>query len=81
MYKVHRGISPKIFNDLFPLRQADQYNLRNRSQVIIPNVKTVNYGSESLKYLGPKIWETIPSHLKEMETKISIRSKHRKHRM
>ena len=59
MYKVHRGISPKIFNDLFPLRQADQYNLRNRLQFIIPNVKTVNYGSESLKYLGPKVYVYI----------------------
>ena len=26
MYKVHRGISPEILNDLFPLREADQYN-------------------------------------------------------
>ena len=55
MYKVHRGISPEILNDLFLLKQADQYNLRNRSQVIIPNVKTVNHGFESLIYLGPKI--------------------------
>ena len=49
MYKVHRGISLEILHDLFPLRQADQYNLRNRSQFIIPNVKTVNHGSESLR--------------------------------
>ena len=41
MYKVHCGISPEILNVFFPLRQADQYNLRNRSQFIIPNVKTV----------------------------------------
>ena len=25
MYKIYRGISPNILNDLFPLRQADQY--------------------------------------------------------
>ena len=63
MYKVHRGISPEILLDLFPLSQADQYSLRNRSQFF--NVKTVNHGLESLRYLGPKIWETIPSHLKK----------------
>ena len=68
MYKVHRGISPEILNDLFPLGQADQYNLRNRSQFIIPNMKTVNHGFESLRYLGPKIWETIPSPLKEIDS-------------
>ena len=66
MFKVHRGISPEILNYLFPLRQADQYNLRSRSQIIIPNVKTVNHGFESIRYLGPKIWETIQSHLKKI---------------
>ena len=68
MYKVHCGISPEILNDLFPLRQADKYNLRNRSQFVIPNVKTVNHGFESLRYLGPKVYETIPSHLKEIDS-------------
>ena len=68
MYKEHHGISPEILTDLFPLRQADQYNLRNRSQFIIPNVKTVNHGFESLRYLGPKIWETTSSHLKEIDS-------------
>ena len=64
MYKVYRAISPEISNDLFPLRQADQYSLRYRSQFIIPNVKTVNHGFENLNiYLVPKICETIPSHL------------------
>ena len=56
VYKVHRGISPEILNNLFLLRQADQYNFKN--------AKNVNHGFESLRYLGPKIWETIPSYLK-----------------
>ena len=77
MNKVHRGISPEILNDFISpeilndflsLRQADQYNSRNRSQIIISNVKTGNNGFESLRYLGPKIWETIPSHLKEIDS-------------
>ena len=58
--------SPEILNDLFPSRQADQYNLKNRAQFIIPNVKTVNH--ESLRYLECKVCETIPSHLKEMDS-------------
>ena len=65
MYKVHRGISLEILNDLFPLCQPDRYNLRERSQFIIPNVKTVNHSFESLRYLGPEIWETISSHFKK----------------
>ena len=54
MYKVHSDISPEILNGIFPLRQDDQYNLRNRSQFIIPNKKTVKDSFESLRYLGPK---------------------------
>ena len=50
MHKVHRGISPELLNDLFLLREADLYNLRNRSQFIIPNVKTENHGFQSLRY-------------------------------
>ena len=68
----------EILNDLFPLRQAYQYNLRSRSQFIIPNVKTVNHDFESLRYLGPKTWETIPSHLKEIDFLKNVPSKYRK---
>ena len=57
MFKTHGGVLSEILNDLFPLRQADQYNLRNRSQFIIPNVKTVNH--VFLRYLGPKIWDSL----------------------
>ena len=31
-------------------------------------MKTVNHSFESLRYLGPKMWETIPSHLKETDS-------------
>ena len=31
-------------------------------------MKTVNHGFESLRYLGPKIWETISLHLKETDS-------------
>ena len=39
MYKTHRGISPAILDDPFPLGQADQYYLRNRSKLIILSMK------------------------------------------
>ena len=38
------------------------------TQFIIPNVGTVNHDFESLRYLEPKIWETISSHLKEINS-------------
>ena len=65
MFKTHGGVSSEILNDLFPLRQADQYNLRKRSQFIIPNVKTVNH--VFLRYLGPKIWDSLKNFKNAIE--------------
>ena len=50
------------------LLSFDLVTERNRSQFIIPNVKTVNHGFVSLRYLGPKIWETILPHLKDIDS-------------
>ena len=58
----------ETLNDLFPLRQADQYYLRGSSQFITLNVKTAHHSFESVTYLWSKIWETIPSHFKEIDS-------------
>ena len=34
---------------------------------MIPTVKSVNYGLESIRFLGPKIWESVPNNLKNKE--------------
>ena len=34
----------------------------------MPPAKTVNHGLESLSYIGSKLWDSIPSHMKEIES-------------
>ena len=68
MYKIYHGISPTIMNEIFTLRHRNQYNLRNWTYFDAPKVKTVNHGSESVRYLGSKIWEIIPAYMKELDT-------------
>ena len=51
--------------EIFTLRQ---YNLTNWTYFDVPKVRTVNHGSESVRYLGPKIWEIISTHIKELDT-------------
>ena len=52
------SMSP-IFSELF--RRLDIcYNLRSNSNFAVPNVKSVFYGSESISYLGQKIWDIVP---------------------
>ena len=60
MYKAANGISPKIMNDIFKLRENTHHNLRHTSQFLVDPIYSVFNGSESALYLRPKIWEQIP---------------------
>ena len=68
MYKIYHGVSPTITNEIFTLRHQNQYNLGNWTYFDVPKVGTVNHGSESVRYLGPKTWEVVPTHIKELDS-------------
>ena len=64
IYKVKHGIAPEIMKDIFEL-QNPSYNLRSScNQFRRENIKTVHYGLQSVRYLGPKIWEFVPNNIK-----------------
>ena len=58
----------EIVAETFPLRPQGKYNLRIWSDFTLPVVRAVNYGIESIRYVGPKIWESIPANIKEVDT-------------
>ena len=68
MYKVANGMSPEIMNEIFQLREKSHYNLRYTSEFIIPPIHSVYHGSESVSYLGPKIWELNPPVIRQIDT-------------
>ena len=65
LYKVLNGLSPDLMKDVFPLNDDSGYSTRNKRTFKSRNVKTVRYGTDSLAYLAPKIWELV---LNEMKT-------------
>ena len=71
MFKVKHKLCPEITSDIFMERTNYHYNLRNRSDFITPQVNSVYHGTESITYLGPKIWDMVPDSIKE---KISLNS-------
>ena len=75
MFKVVKGLAPTIINDLFPLKETNNYNLRRKLFFKIPRNETVRNGFESISYLGPKIWEMLPSEMQECETLFEFKSK------
>jgi hypothetical protein len=78
MFKVVKGIASKLFSEIFGYRENMRYNFRNDSIFTLPPKRTVHYGTESIAFLGPKIWEIIPRELKEKESlrefKIAIKN-------
>ena len=59
---------PESTGDIFMKRTNTQYNLGNRPDFITPHVHSVFYGTESVSYLGPKIWDIVPEEFKHKKS-------------
>ena len=44
-------------------------NLRKAADFVVPRVNTVHKGDDSLRHLGPLIWEIVPEALKALSIK------------
>ena len=64
--KVINCISPEIMKKIFQLKDKDIYH--SKFPFKSRNIRTVNYGTQSLGYLGPKIWSIIPENMKQVNS-------------
>ena len=64
MFQIKHGQSPEIFSDIFT-QTTQHYSFRPNRDFRICSAKSVYHGSESISYLGPKIWENFPAKMKE----------------
>ena len=74
IYKALHNLSSSLMKDLFQIKNT-KYDLCKGNTFISRNVKTVYYGTESISYLAPKIWELIPKEIKNSESLYSFKSK------
>ena len=68
MFKFYNGLSPPLMNNISKLREENPYNLRHVSEFSRPMINSVYHGTESISFLGPKIWDILPEKLKNIET-------------
>ena len=68
MYKVKNEIAPMITANVFTRMPENHYNFRHSSNFIVPFARTIYHGTESISYLGPKIWDIVPSELKKAQS-------------
>ena len=69
MFKVKLSIAPTFMNDIFQTRAIPNEDvvcsLRSQTEFYnYKNPKTIYYGTETLRSLGPKIWNILPSNIK-----------------
>ena len=73
VFKVINGLSPKIMNEVFPLKESFTYC--SKFPFKSRNVHTVAYGTETLNFMGPKIWSLVPIELKEVKSLTEFKRK------
>ena len=75
MLKTYMGMAPQIMNKVVPRNYALNYNLCRHPELASSTINTFHYGSESLSFLGPKIWEMLPLDLKTSDFLDSFKSR------
>ena len=65
IFKVYKNIVLPIFTEIFKKRNPN-YQLCHNLHFSIPPVRSVYNRTESLSMLGPKVWNIVPTELKEV---------------
>ena len=58
MYKVKHNLCPKPFQELFSKATHGKH------EWILPRIRKVNFGEETIRYRGPKTWGILPKDIK-----------------
>ena len=67
MFKVSNNYSTSLMSEIFDKRN-NVYDFRSPSEFARRNLRSVFNGTESISFLVPKIWDIVPSELKQLET-------------
>ena len=71
--KIKNGIWPELFTKIFARETESHYNLRWCNDFRIPSIRTVYHGSESISFLGPKIWYILSDEIKQQTSLSSFK--------
>ena len=67
IFNTQRNLNPSFMNQVF-VEKDTPFTLRSGRNILAPQPNTTGYGIENARFLGAKIWHTMPSSLKESHT-------------
>ena len=80
IFKTIKDLSPSFMKDIFSKNNSAysenvSVNTRSKSMFYNPsNPKKVNYGLETLRSLGPKVWDMVPNRAKNCSSLSAFKS-------
>ena len=74
MYKIKNHLSPLPMQELFT-EKDNKHDLRNKRFWETYNIRTVSYGTETIRFRGSKTWELVPTEIKESTSLIEFKEK------
>ena len=67
MFKIKNRLSPTPVNEIFK-DCINHYDLRKNRLWETCKVKSVYFGTETIRYRGPKTWDILPQNIKDSKT-------------
>ncbi len=68
IYKTKNSLNPLFMEDIFVERPNIPYNLRNNDGLLVPRANTTAHGIETIRYIGNRLWPTLPIQIKASST-------------
>ena len=75
MYKIH--LSPAPMQALFT-EKINPYNLRDKCSWESDYLRTVKYGTETVRNMGSKTWENVPNEIRQSASLLEFKTKIKK---
>ena len=74
VFKTLNNLNPSFVKEIFSLRQTnrpvwEKYKLN----LDIPSYNQVTFGRKTLRFFGPKTWNSLPYHIKSAENLASLK--------
>ena len=64
IYKTIYSINPNYMKEIFKINKSQNYNFRSDNALKVGRFNMVKYGRNSLRTLGPQIWNSLPNEYK-----------------
>ena len=66
IFKTLNGLNPIYMREIF--KKTNSKSERLKSNLEVPKFNQVKYGRNSLRVLGPMVWNSLPNNTKSLKT-------------